>query len=248
MPYSTNSSVTDIDFDDVSSFSSIDSYRPEPFTGDLDNKGKMDTTLANSDTIVRHDTKATISSTTTSNTVTTTATARPLKQSTSQETKPNNSSNTLRKHTSRSVERMVTNNALMDNAETIESLTEKGLDGSQRLVPDINKPLNMTRTAEFPEEYNIETDTGLVKMKTIETLRRQTSRVSTQKSVKSRNESIKSNKTSKSFASSLVDDPNEGKLTAEKINKAVERNRRELEKRKKRKEQNGIKGFFSKLF
>lgn len=249
MPYSTNSNVTDIDFDDVSSFSSIDSYRPEPFTGDLDNNSKIDTTLMESDTIVKHDTRTTVNSTATNNTTTSSATtSTPLSQRRSQELNSMNSSNTLRKHYSRSVERRMTNNALKDNVESIESLAAKGLNGSQRIIPDINSPLTMTRTAEFPEEYNIETETGLVKMKTIETLRRQTSRVSTQKSVKSKAESIKSNKTSKSFASSLVDDPNEGKLTAAKLNKAVERNRKELEKMKKRKEQKGIKGFFSKLF
>lgn len=263
MAYSTNSSITDIDFDDVSSFSSIDSYKPEPFTGDLDGNGNMDTTLMKNDTIIRHDTGTTVgsattntttttaSATTTTNattTATTTAAATPLNQNKSQKLSSKSSSNTLGKQNSHSIERTVTENALRDNVETVESLAARGLDGSQRVVPDVNNPLTMTRTAEFPEEYNIETDTGLVKMKTIETLRRQTSRVSTQKSLKSRTESIKSNKSGKSFVSSLVDDPDEGQLTAEKLNKAVERNRKELEKMKKRKEQKGIKGFFSKIF
>lgn len=254
MSYSTNSSITDIDFDDVSSFSSIDSYKPEPFTGDLRSNGNMDTTLMKNDTIIRHDTRTTIGSATTNNTTTTATTiatataATPLNQEKSQKLNSKNSSNTLGKQSSHFVERAVTNNALGDNVETVESLAAKGLDGSQKIVPDINNPLTMTKTAEFPKEYTIETDTGLVKLKTIETLRRQTSRVSTQRSLKSRTESMRSNKSSKSFASSLVDNPDDGHLTAAKLNKAVERNRKELEKMKKRKEQKGIKGFFSKIF
>lgn len=258
MTYSTNSSITDIDFDDVSSFSSIDSYKPEPFTGNLDCNGNMDTTLMKNDTIIRHDTRTTVISaitnnTTTAATVSATATATTdaatlSNQRKSQKLNSKNSSNTLGKQSSHSIERTATNNALEDNVETVESLAARGLDGSQRVIPDINNPLTITKTAKFPEEYTIETDTGLVKMKTIETLRRQTSRVSTQKSLKSRTESIKSNKSSKSFASSLVDNPDEGHLTAAKLNKAVERNRKELEKVRKHKEQKGIKGFFSKIF
>ena len=150
MPYSTNSSVTDIDFDDVSSFSSIDSYKPEPFTGDLDNNSKIDTTLMESDTIVKHDTRTTVNSTATNNTTTSSATtSTPLSQRRSQELNSMNSLNTLRKHYSRSVERRMTNNALKDNVESIESLAAKGLNGSQRIIPDINSPLTMTRTAEL---------------------------------------------------------------------------------------------------
>ncbi|KAK5781373.1 uncharacterized protein PWA37_004810 [Arxiozyma heterogenica] len=260
MSYSTNSSITDIDFDDVSSFSSIDSYKPEPFTGDLHSNGNMDTTLIKNDTIIRHDTRTTVGSAITNNTTTTATTnattnattaataTTPLNQEKSQKLNSKNSLNTLGKQSSYFIERAVTNNALGDNVETVESLAAKGLDGSQKIVPDINNPLTMTKTAEFPEEYTIETDTGLVKMKTIETLRRQTSRISTQRSLKSRTESMKSNKSSKSFASSLVDNPDDGHLTAAKLNRAVERNRKELEKMKKRKEQKGIKGFFSKIF
>lgn len=242
MSSSRNSSITDSDFEDVSSFSSIDSYKPEPFTGNLDNspaKGQdIDTTLMKNDTIVRHDTRTTTGSNTTNSTHTATTT---------HELNSRASANTLRKQTSQSVERTVTHNALNDNVETIESLAAKGINGTKEVIPDINTPLTMTKTSEFPEEYNIETDTGLVKMKTIETLRRQTSRVSTQKSTKSKTESTKSEKSASSFKSSMTDS-NQGQLTADKLNKAVEKNRKELEKYKKHKDQKGIKGFFSKMF
>ena len=153
---SRNSSITDSDFEDVSSFSSIDSYKPEPFTGNLGEspeRDAVDTTLVKNDTIIRHDTRG---STATNGTHTPT-----------QGLNSKTSANTLQKQTSQSVERTMTHNALNDNVETVETLAAKGLDGTQKTVPDVNTPLTMTKTSEFPEEYNIETDTGLVKMKTI---------------------------------------------------------------------------------
>ncbi len=193
----------------------------------------MDTTLVKNDTIIRHDTRG---STATNGTHTPT-----------QGLNSKTSANTLQKQTSQSVERTMTHNALNDNVETVETLAAKGLDGTQKTVPDVNTPLTMTKTSEFPEEYNIETDTGLVKMKTIETLKRQTSRVSTQRSMKSKAESTKSGKSLSSFKSSLTE-PEQSQLTADKLNKAVEKNRKQLEKYNKAKESKGIKGFFSKMF
>lgn len=239
MQLSRNSSITDSDFEDVSSFSSIDSYKPEPFTGNyIDNpeRDAVDTTLMKNDTIIRHDTRTTMGSTNTNAT-----------QTAAQEPKKKTSTHTLQTQTSRDVERTVTHNAMNDNVETVESLAAQGLAGNQTAPPDINAPLTMSKTSEFPEEYNIETDTGLVKMKTIETLKRQTSRVSTQKSMKSKAESTTSGRSFSSFKSSLTDPP-QNQLTADKLNKAVEKNRKQLDKYKKGKESKGIKGFFSNLF
>lgn len=241
--YSRSSSITDSDFEDVSSFSSIDSYQPEPFTGKLEDSSERDpdTTLMKNDTIIRQETRGSATTTTTAGT-----------GSTTRELNSKTSATTLQKHTSADIERVVTHNALNDHVETVESLAAMGLDGSRKSIPDINAPITMTKTSEFPEEYNIETDTGLVKMKTIETLRRQTSRVSsTNKSVKSKSESTKSGKSSKStssFKSAMTESNNQGQLTADKLNKAVEKNRKELEKYKKSKDQKGFKGFFTKMF
>lgn len=238
MQLSRNSSITDSDFEDVSSFSSIDSYKPEPFTGNYTEnpeKDVVDTTLMKNDTIIRHDTRTTMGSTNTNATHTT-----------AQEPKKKTSTHTLQTQTSHDVEKTVTHNALNDNVETVESLAAQGLDGTQKVQPDINAPLTMSKTSEFPEEYNIETDTGLVKMKTIETLKRQSS-MSTQRSMKSKAESTTSGKSFSSFKSSLTDPP-QNQLTADKLNKAVEKNRKQLDKYKKGKESKGIKGFFSNLF
>lgn len=235
---SNNSSITlESDFDDISSFSSIDSFQPEPFRGEL-NAGEKRTELSNDPVEIYAD-DIDMGNTTISKSDTLT--------STDLNSKP--SSHTLRNTGLSAVEKVVTQNVLQDNVETVESLSQKTVRSPEsRGIVDLNRPVTMSN-AEFSEEYNIETDTGLVKMKTIETLKRQSSRVSSLKSRPESTRTVKSNKSSKSFTKSITDTSG-GSLTAEKLNNAVEKNRKELEKyqRQKSKPQKGIKGLFSKIF
>lgn len=231
-----SSTTLESDFDDISSFSSIDSFQPEPFRGDLDN-GEKPVEIRNDPVEIYAD-DVDMGHTMISKSDTLTST----------DLKKKNSSHTLRNTDLSAVEKVVTHNALQDNVETVESLSQKGIGSINSNSIDINRPLTLNN-AEFPEEYNIETDTGLVKMKTIETLKRQSSRVSSVRSKPESTKSAKSAKSTKSFASSITDtSPNT--LTAQKLNQAVEKNRKELEKYQKQKEkpQKGIKGLFSKIF
>lgn len=198
---------TDYDLEDISSFSSQDSYQPQPFMGPVEPKI--------GDAMTRKSTN--VSATTHMD-----------------DMHSRHSGSTLKQMNSNVIEKVVTNNALAGNSETIDSLKAKGLDLEKKAVPDFNAPLTASGSQQFPEEYRLETDTGLVKMKTLDTLKRKSTQVS---------ESSKLSR-SKSQASSQQ----EMNDTVNKINMAVERNRKQLEKYKKHKEQKGIKGFFNRLF
>ncbi|CCD25874.2 uncharacterized protein NDAI_0G00980 [Naumovozyma dairenensis CBS 421] len=221
---------TDNEFDDISSFSSIDSYQPEPFTGlkgnELPNAQPSTTATTteqdHDDTVISshsHDTKHGEEPSRTS-----TATLKKLDSNVND------------------IEKTMTTNIMNDKTETLDSLVKQGLNTRKKSVADINTPLN-AGTAEFPEEYRIETETGLVKAKTIESLRRQES-IASANSRRSQDQgsfkSARTNNTRKSRASSSLD-PN-------KLNMAVEKNKKELEKYSKHKQQKGIKGFFNRLF
>lgn len=216
----SSSTHSDGDFEDISSFSSIDSYKPEPFTGKLkDNKSDNEHELVSdgpallkNDTLMKVETNG---------------------QDKTGDIQSRASSSTLRRNDSNAIEKVVTHNALNNNSETIESLQAKGLDINTKAIPDINAPMTHSHS-EFPEEYQMETDTGLVKIKTIETLKRQDTRVSaTRVSTKESNANSK---------------PQEKGLNATKLNQAVEKNRKELEKYQRHKKEKGVKGFFHRLF
>ncbi|SMN18096.1 similar to Saccharomyces cerevisiae YGR126W Putative protein of unknown function [Maudiozyma saulgeensis] len=208
-------SQTDTEFDDISSFSSVDSYKPEPFTG-VDSDIKKDDT--NND-LVRNDTVLTSRHTDESHNMDRTGS----RDHSDVHSKASNT--TLKKLDSNAVERVVTHNALNDHSETVDSLRAKGEEFDKAGLPDINSPItHASEEARFPEEYAIETDTGLVKMKTIETLKREDTRVS---------------KGSKK---------EEGQSEAAKMEAAVERNRKDIEKYQKHKKEKGVKGFFHRMF
>lgn len=218
-------SQTDTEFDDISSFSSVDSYKPEPFTGTEDgikNNAEMSNLIKN-DTVI------------TGNEHTH---GKDQDSSTIEKTKSRDhsdvhskvSNTTLKKLDSNAVERVVTHNALNDNSETVESLKAKNQELEAAVLPDINSPLsNATGGNQFPEEYGIETNTGLVKMKTIETLKRE--------------------KTKESSSSNNTAEQNAAQNAANaKIETAVERNRKDIEKYQKHKHEKGVKGFFHRIF
>ncbi|CDR44568.1 CYFA0S15e00144g1_1 [Cyberlindnera fabianii] len=95
-------------------------------------------------------------------------------------------------------------------SETVDSL-KKELTHQNVPSKDVITPSNV---AFFPEEYQLETETGLVRTSTI---------VSAKGSSKSKSGGQPTNHNS--------DEVSHGtRLTAEKLNKAVERNRKELEK------------------
>jgi len=82
----------------------------------------------------------------------------------------------------------------------------------------------------FPEEYQLETDTGLVKSTTALSLQKSRTRQANELALEQRRNSNKS----------VVENKNNG-ITKEKLDKAVEKNKKSIEKSK-----NG-KGFFHKM-
>lgn len=203
---------TDYDLEDISSFSSQDSYKPQPFRGPSDSH--VGEAISRKSTNVSNGTHM-------------------------DDTHSRNSESTLKKMNSNAVERVVTHNALAGNSETIESLREKGLDLEKKAVPDFNAPLTTSGTQQFPEEYRLETDTGLVKMKTLETLKRKSTQAS---------DSSRQSKRQSPVQSQAQDEDQGQDDTMKKINMAVERNKKQLEKYQKHKKEKGVKGFFHRLF
>lgn len=212
MTGSKPSNSTDNEFDDISSFSSIDSYKPQAFTGF---EGEQENVQDHDDTLSRA------------------------------------SSNTLRRPNSNAIEKVVTKNAVNDNVETKESLQKEGLDLKNKPIPDINAPV----TAEagdsvFPEEYRLETETGLVKLKTLDDLSRKNTRVSIGSDGRmSRKSSNKENaSTASKNGSGDVVLSDETPYDAHNIHDAVEKNKHEIEKYQKHKHEKGLKGFVHRLF
>lgn len=218
---STNLNSTDNEFDDISSFSSIDSYKPEPFTG----------VEASSDKQALDDVH---------------------------DTRSHGSAATLQKATSNSIEKVVSRNAINGNVETAESLKKEGLDLKNKAIPDINAPINAgSDTAQFPEEYRIETETGLVKLKTLNDLSRNDTRVSVgsngkisrkgssgQKSAISKH----SNETKSTHGKSDAEPVDPSLYDAHNVEETVERNRQKIARYEKHKHEKGLKGFVHRLF
>ncbi|CAB4252013.1 similar to Saccharomyces cerevisiae YGR126W Putative protein of unknown function [Maudiozyma barnettii] len=208
-------SQTDTEFDDISSFSSVDSYKPEPFTG-VEDGTKKNTT--NND-LVRNDTVLSNRHSGESHNIDRTGS----RDHSDVHSKVSNT--TLKKLDSNAVEKVVTHNALNDQSETVDSLRAKGSDLEKAALPDINSPLtHAPDDSKFPEEYAIETNTGLVKMKTIETLKKEDTRVS--------------------GGSTKEQEKNE----AARMQVTIEKNRKDIEKYQKHKKEKGVKGFFHRMF
>lgn len=217
MSKSKGSNSTDTEFDDISSFSSIDSYKPQPFTGFENGEEQGQGQLQEQGDLVSRA-----------------------------------STNTLSKPDSNAIEKVVTHNALSGNVETKESLQKEGLNLKDKSVPDINAPLTSTsETAAFPEEYRIETQTGLVKLKTLNDLSRKDTRVSIGSNDKiSRKSTDKGNHSIKSGQESGQDEvlSSHSSYDPHNLENAIEKNKHEIEKYQKHKHEKGIKGFVHRLF
>ncbi|CCH41572.1 Polyamine transporter 3 [Wickerhamomyces ciferrii] len=116
-----------------------------------------------------------------------------------------------------------------DHRDKEESLQELEKSITKDHIPrhDVVNPSGHEENAFFPEEYQVETETGLVRSTTALSLQRSRSRVQPMQSGDDN--------------SKPAEPINTTGLTKEKLDKAVERNRKSLEKNK-----NG-KGFFHKL-
>ncbi|CAI2008044.1 hypothetical protein SEUBUCD646_0G03820 [Saccharomyces eubayanus] len=221
--------TTDNEYEDISSFSSIDSYKPEPFTGFKDSEAPEQPLLKN-DTIVGKGQLENDDSV--------------GDQHRHSDVHSHHSSSTLKRPTSNSIEKMVTHNALEGNSETVDSLKKEGLNLDKKGTPDITAPVtNSAHDAAFPEEYRLETETGLVKLKTLETLRREDSRVSGAKKEQGHDHTDAHSTRSKATAYSQG-----SSLESDKLNIAVEKNKKRIEKYQKHKGEKGIKGFFHRIF
>lgn len=236
----TVSSSTDTEFDDVSSFSSVDSYKPEPFTGTEDGvhpQQQEGNGLIRNDTVL--DGERSVDNSTSRDINRSTSSTR----STASTHGPDNSdvhsrvsNTTLKKLDSNAVERMISHNAVQNNSESVEALKKEGLGRKGSYLPDINTPLTHTSThAAFPEEYQIETTTGLVKLKTIETMK---NTADAAEEPKDKNAKDNSDATSE----------DEGPSREERIRSAIERNKKDIEKYQKHKDATGLMGMIHRIF
>ncbi|SCU80021.1 LADA_0B04610g1_1 [Lachancea dasiensis] len=133
-------------------------------------------------------------------------------------------------------------------SETLESLQKDGLDLQKKGAADVIGSMTNGMNCEFPEEYNIETDTGLVKAVTLQQLNRLESRTS-MRSGASQRRSVKSSIASLELPDSTsLKSSGTSSLDPEKLRRAVEKNQKQLEKYQKRKKSKGITGLLSKLF
>lgn len=70
-----------------------------------------------------------------------------------------------------------TNKLKLSRTETVKSLADMGMT-AKAPVPDINHPQTTTKTSIFPEEYTMETETGLVPVTTLQSLGRTATAIS----------------------------------------------------------------------
>lgn len=200
-------------FDEVSSFSSIDSYQPQPFTGQEELPQEK-----NPDSSSRRSSK---------------------------------SGTTLNHQDSNTIEKEVTHNAMNGTSETAKSLQQAGLDTEKKAIPDINGPITGNAdTSQFPEEYRIETQTGLVKLKTLNDLSRSDTRVS----IGSDGKISRKSSGPGTIDSKIEPKPDTAKAeqeaaqNAENLEHAIEKNKHRIEKFEKHRHEKGLKGFVHRLF
>ncbi|CCE62961.1 hypothetical protein TPHA_0D03250 [Tetrapisispora phaffii CBS 4417] len=210
-------STTDSEnFDDVSSFNSDNSYTPQEFIGDTLGK-ESSTKMDDRASHLSHAIKETRSGTSDNNTI------KPV--------------------TSNDVHRIVSRNIMDNNVESEEALKTQ-LTNMESRRADIILPASMEGNSNFPEEYTMETTTGLVPVKTLEDIKKK-------KTIDSENsrKSLVSSELKASKSNNTVKSRNEGGLNPAKLNAAVEKNKEELEKYQHHKtEKNPIKKMLFKLF
>lgn len=201
------------EFDEVSSFSSIDSYQPQPFTGDQSPDKHADLYSPKS-----------------------------------------SSGSTVHQQDSNTIEKVVTHNAVNGYSETAESLKRAGLDPNKKALPDINNPITGNAdTSQFPEEYRLETDTGLVKLKTLNDLSRKDTRVSIGSDGRISKRSSRSGHNDNTIEQELDTEETEkaqkeATQDAQNLEHAIEKNKHNIDKFRKHKHEKGIKGFVHRLF
>ncbi|QLL33017.1 hypothetical protein HG536_0D05390 [Torulaspora globosa] len=158
---------------------------------------------------------------------------------------------TLGRRASNAIEKVVTHNALQGRAETADSLKKEGLNLKSKAIPDINDPISAGAAAtQFPEEYRIETQTGLVKLKTLTELSRNDTRASVGSSGKLSKKS--SGRKTSDYEENQVggDGKSQGQayLNAHNLQQAIEKNKQAIQKYQKHKHEKGLKGFLHRLF
>ncbi|QGN14694.1 protein YGR126W [Kluyveromyces marxianus] len=128
--------------------------------------------------------------------------------------------------TPRDVEEYVKENALIDDTESVTSLKASNIDLKKKAIPDFNQPA--IDGAEFPEEYEVETRTGLVKVSTLHKLNRQDTRVTQHSSKKG-----------------IEKEHEPHGYNAEKLQKRIEQNQKEIDNYHNR---SGFKKLLDKIF
>ncbi|CUS21872.1 LAQU0S04e02718g1_1 [Lachancea quebecensis] len=159
---------------------------------------------------------------------------------------PVKSNGTLRKQDSNVIEQIMTHNATEGRSETVESLKKNGLDLKKKAIPDINNPAANYKNCAFPEEYQMETDTGLVKAQTLHGLNRLESRNSGRSGASQKKSIRTGNSTTNSDSASASNTING--LDGEKLRKAVEKNQKKIDKYQRHKASGGLRKFIGKIF
>ncbi|CAR24387.1 uncharacterized protein KLTH0F14696g [Lachancea thermotolerans CBS 6340] len=156
------------------------------------------------------------------------------------------SNGTLRKQDSNAIEQIMTHNATEGRSETVESLKKNGLNLQKKAIPDINNPAANYKNCAFPEEYQMETDTGLVKAQTLHGLNRLESRTSGRSGASQKKSIRTANSTTNSDLASANNTING--LDGEKLRRAVEKNQKKIDKYQKHKSSGGLRRFLGKIF
>lgn len=117
------------------------------------------------------------------------------------------------------VEEYIKDNVRNDDTESIQSLQEDKLDLNKKAIPGFNT--YVPEGSSFPEEYDIETRTGLVKVSTLQKLNRVETVPSTHSTKKQQ------------------------ELDPERLKKRIERNQKEIDKQKN---PNKFQKFIKSLF
>ncbi|SCV02944.1 LAMI_0H04236g1_1 [Lachancea mirantina] len=120
------------------------------------------------------------------------------------------------------IEQVMSHNAIEDKTETPDTLKREGLDLRKKALPDFNNPAMNADQSEFPEEYQIETDTGLVKVKTLQKLNRLESRGSAASASKP------SSPSKAADADAADEEEQKSPYDASKLQKAIHKNEKEI--------------------
>ncbi|KAH3900923.1 uncharacterized protein SCDLUD_002383 [Saccharomycodes ludwigii] len=147
---------------------------------------------------------------------------------------------------SNKLDKIISHNAIKGNVETKESLAKSGLNLNKAELDPLQETLSHGSNNEiFPEEYQLETKTGLVKMKTIEGLNRVTTSTTPQSSINTDIDGLMyDNDLGDEDQISIKQESHIPKgINEEQIEKVVERNKKEIEKYQEQKHHHGFRKF-----